>query len=377
MPAPEVGYDTCMPFADELLGPDAAGTLFRTIRSAAPSADLALLRGSMDRLGSLALRERADLLRDALLTGLPGDYAEFAGTIRRAAQDADFQGWLIWPVTSAVASKAVEEKTSSAFDDGMSLLAELTGRLTSEFAIRTFLRTDVDRSLAIALEWAQSSDEHVRRLASEGTRPYLPWSLRVPEMLERPGVTVPILDMLYRDDSDYVRRSVANHLNDFSRDVPDIVVQTAARWLDDPDANTGRLVRHALRTVIKNGNTDALALLGFSPADLEVTSLVLDVAEVHIGDGVEFSASIRNLGLEPAKVAIDYVVHHTKANGGVTGKTFKLKTTTIPPGESVDIARRHSFRTLTTRSYYPGPHAIELQINGVGYGRADFLLRDR
>ncbi|MGF0311378.1 DNA alkylation repair protein [Rhodococcus sp. IEGM1428] len=363
-----------MPFADELIGPDTAGALFRTVRTAAPSADLSLLDASPGLLGPLALRARADLLRDALLTGLPGTYVQFADTIRRAATDPDFQGWLVWPVTSAVASKAVEEKTSSAFDDGMSLLAELTGRLSSEFAIRTFLRADLDRSLAITLEWTQSSDEHVRRLASEGTRPYLPWSVRVPEILERPGVTVPILDRLYRDDSEYVRRSVANHLNDFSRDVPDIVVQAAARWLDDPDANTGRLVRHALRTVIKDGNTDALALLGFAPADLEVTGPALDVAEVPIGGSLEFSASIRNLGLEPAKVVIDYIVHHTKANGGVTGKTFKLKTTTIAPGESIDVRRNHSFRTLTTRKYYPGPHAIELQINGVSYGRADFEL---
>ncbi|OZD04957.1 DNA alkylation repair protein [Rhodococcus sp. 06-235-1A] len=363
-----------MPFADELIGPDTARALFRTVRTAAPSADLSLLDAAAGLLGPLALRARADLLCDALLTGLPGTYVEFARTIRRAAPDPDFRGWLIWPVTSAVASKAVEAKTKGAFDDGMSLLAELTGRLSSEFAIRTFLRADLDRSLAIALEWTQSSDEHVRRLASEGTRPYLPWAVRVPEILERPGVTVAILDRLYRDDSDYVRRSVANHLNDFSRDVPNIVVQTAARWLEAPDANTDRLVRHALRTVIKNGNTEALALLGFAPADLDVTGPALDVAEVHVGDSVEFSASIRNLGLEPAKVVIDYIVHHTKANGGVKGKTFKLKTTTIAPSASLDVRRRHSFRTLTTRKYYPGPHAIELQINGVSYGRATFQV---
>lgn len=198
--------------------------------------------------------------------------------------------------------------------------------------------------------------------------------MRVPEILARPGVTVPILDRLYRDDSDYVRRSVANHLNDFSRDIPDVVVGTAARWLGEPDANTDRLARHALRTVIKKGNTDALALLGFAPADLEVTGPAVDVAELQIGDSMQFTAKIRNVGVEPAKIAIDYVVHHTKANGGVTGKTFKLTTKTIAPGESIEVARRHSFRTLTTRTYYPGPHSIELQINGVSYGLAEFVL---
>ena len=363
-----------MPFADELIGPDAARALLRTVRSAAPDADLSLLGGSINGLGPLALRARADLLRDALLTGLPGEYSTFARTIRRAAEDPDFQGWLLWPVTSAVASKAVEDKTSNAFDDGMSLLAELTGRLTSEFAIRTFLRADLDRALAITLDWTQSPDDHVRRLASEGTRPYLPWSVRVPEILDRSGITVPILDELYTDDSDYVRRSVANHVNDFSRDVPDVVVSTAARWLGAPDTNTEQLVRHALRTVIKKGNSDALALLGFSPAELDVTGPDLDVAELQIGDGLEFTATISNVGLEPAKVAIDYIVHHTKANGAMTGKTFKLTTKTLAPGQSIDVRRQHSFRPLTTRRYYPGPHAIELQINGVTYGRAEFVL---
>ncbi|WP_415972751.1 DNA alkylation repair protein [Rhodococcus sp. 077-4] len=365
-----------MPFADELIGPDAARTLFRTMHTAAPNADLSVLRGAADQLGPLALRVRADLLRDALLSGLPGNYAEFARIIRLAAEDPDLQGWSIWPVTSAVAMKAVDEQTDAAFDDGLTLLAELTGRLTSEFAIRTFLRADLDRSLAIALEWTRSSDAHVRRLASEGTRPYLPWSVRVPEILLRPGVTVPILDELYRDDSDYVRRSVANHLNDFSRDVPDLVVSTASRWLESPDANTDQLVRHALRTVIKNGHRDALALLGFAPADLEVTGPSVEIAELRIGESLRFEASIRNVGTEPAKLAIDYIVHHTKANGGVTGKTFKLTTKTIAPGESIDVGRQHSFRALTTRKYYPGPHAIELQINGVSSGRAEFVLVD-
>ncbi|MFI8567986.1 DNA alkylation repair protein [Rhodococcus sp. NPDC078407] len=363
-----------MPFADELLGSEPAHTLFRTIRAAAPSADLSLLEASIDQLGPLALRARADLLRDALLAGLPGDYSTFARTIRRAAEDPVFEGWLIWPVTGAIATKAVEEQNSHAFDDGMFLLAELTGRLTSEFAIRTFLRADLDRSLAIALDWTRSSDTHVRRLASEGTRPYLPWSVRVPGILEQPGVTVPILDALYTDDNDYVRRSVANHLNDFSRDVPNLVVATAARWLEHPNSNTDQLVRHALRTVIKKGNTDALALLGFAPAELDVTGPVLDRAELQIGGSLEFTASIRNVGVEPAKIAIDYVVHHTKANGGMTGKTFKLTTKTIAPGTSIDVRRQHSFRPLTTRRYYPGPHAIELQINGVSHGLAEFVL---
>lgn len=364
-----------MPSADELIGHHAVESLIRAIRAAAPDADLTALRAAPRQIAPLSLRERADLLRDALLADLPGDYAALAQAIRSARDDApDFTGWLIWPVTSALATRAVQENSPAAFDDAMALLADLTGRLTSEFAIRTLLRHDLDRALGIVSDWTGSPDTHVRRLASEGTRPYLPWAVRVPDLLARPGATVPLLDALHRDESDYVRRSVANHLNDLSRDHPDLVISTARRWLDESDAATERLVRHGLRTLVKRGHPAALELLGFAPAAVEVDGPHLDRNTVPFGGSVRFTASIRNTGDTQARLAIDYIVHHRKANGGQTGKTFKLTTRTLAPGERIHVAREHSFRPITTRRYHPGPHAISLQINGVESARADFEL---
>ncbi|MEU6911797.1 DNA alkylation repair protein [Streptomyces olindensis] len=256
----------------------------------------------------------------------------------------------------------------------MALLADLTGRLTSEFALRTLLRHDLDRALGVVSGWTGSADAHVRRLASEGTRPYLPWAVRVPDLMARPGATVPLLDALYRDESDYVRRSVANHLNDLSRDHPDLVIGTARRWLDDPDRATERLVRHGLRTLVKRGHPGALELLGFAEAAVEVDGPHLDHHTVPFGGTVRFTASIRNTGDTEARLAIDYIVHHRKANGGQSGKTFKLTTRTLAPGEQVQVAREHSFRPVTTRRYHPGTHSISLQINGVESARADFEL---
>ncbi|GAA2313977.1 hypothetical protein GCM10010431_38020 [Streptomyces kunmingensis] len=326
-----------MPFADELIGREAVQSLTRAIRAAAPDADLAELRAAPRRIDPLPLRERADLLRDALLTDLPGDYAALARTVRIARDDTPhLTGWTIWPVTSAVATRAVREGGTAAFDDAMALLASLTGRLTAEFALRTLLRHDLDRALGvIAGDWTRSPDPDVRRLASEGTRPYLPWAVRVPGIQARPGATVPILDALYRDESEYVRRSVANHLNDLSRDHPDLVVATARRWLERPAATTERLVRHGLRTLIKRGHRGALELLGFAPAVLEVEGPLLDRESVPIGGSVRLTASIRNTGDRPARLAIDYIVHHRKADGGRTGKTFKLTTRTLAPGRAV------------------------------------------
>ena len=364
-----------MPFADELIGVATASALTAAIQAAAPQAQLTALPAAEGALGPLSLRERSDLLRDALLADLPGDYDSFAATIRTAAAGvAPFRGWLIWPVTSAIAVKAVEAGTEAAFDDGMGMLAELTPRLSSEFAIRLLLAHDLDRAMPIVLGWTGSPDPDVRRLATEGTRPFLPWAIRVPAILAEPAVTLPVLHALYRDENEVVRRSVANHLNDLSRQNPELVTTTTAAWLAEPDENTGQLVRHALRTLIKKGNAQALAQLGFHPAEVHVAGPVLDAETLEFGGTIGFTVDIRNAGTEPTRLAVDYVMHHQKANGSLTGKTFKLTTVTLAPGERVQLSRSHSFRAITTRRYHPGVHALEVQVNGVASGRAEFLL---
>jgi len=364
-----------MPFADELIGVSTARALTAAIQAAVPHADLPALQAAATALGPLSLRERSDLLRDALLADLPGDYDTFAGTIRAAAAGPlAFGGWLIWPVTTAIAQKAIDAGTGAAFDDGMRMLAALTPRLTAEFAIRVLLDHDIARALPIVLDWTGSADPAVRRLASEGTRPFLPWAIRVPALLNDPTATLPVLHALYRDDDEVVRRSVANHVNDLSRQQPDLVTATTAAWLAAPDENTAQLVRHALRTLVKKGNPQALAQLGFHPAEVEVHGPELDATTVDFGGTIGFTVSIRNAGDASARLAVDYVMHHQKANGSLAGKTFKLTTVTLAPGERVELRRTHSFRAITTRRYYPGAHALEVQVNGVASGRAEFQL---
>jgi 3-methyladenine DNA glycosylase AlkC len=365
-----------MPFADELIGTHTANALVRAIHVAAPDKALTRLQEASTALAALSLRERSDLLRDALLADLPGGYDSFVHTIRRAQAGVPlFSGWLIWPVTSAVAAKAIAEGTDEAFDDAMALLGELTSRLTSEFAIRALLDHDPERALRIIQTWTLSDDVDLRRLASEGTRAFLPWSTRVRGLLAHPRATLPIITALYRDPSEYVRRSVANHLNDLSRQQSEIVVETARQWMSQPDENTGRLIAHGLRTLVKRGDPDALSLLGFTPAEsIAVDGPTLDQTTVPFGGTVQFTIGVTNTGSVPARLAVDYIVHHSKANGTQTGKTFKLTTATLAPGERLDRTREHSFRAITTRRYHPGPHAIELQVNGIVMGRAEFAL---
>ncbi|EWM17543.1 DNA alkylation repair protein [Kutzneria sp. 744] len=350
-----------MPTAEEMLSVAAVRTL-ADILGKAPAVAAVDLDGA-------AFSERGRLVRDALLADLPAKYPAFERAIRKAMKDPRFTGWMIWPVTEAVAVRAVPD----AFDVGLQLVADLTSRLTGEFALRTFLAADLDRTLATALRWTASPDEHVRRLASEGTRPRLPWAKRVPAIIDDPQSTVPILDALHRDPSEYVRRSVANHLNDISRSDPALAVAVATRWLT---TETAPLVRHALRTLVKAADPGALALLGFPPpAALTVTGPALGRANVRVGEELPFEFTLTNDGDEDVRLAVDYVVHHRKANGTLTPKVFKLTTRTLAAGESVTISRRHSFRPITTRVYHSGEHAVELQVNGRTFGRTSFTLR--
>jgi 3-methyladenine DNA glycosylase AlkC len=322
----------------------------------------------------LSLRERSDLVSAALIADLPGDYNTVAAVFRRALHSPEFTGWMMWPVTETVATLALASDDPTAFDDGLTLLAELTPRLTAEFAIRRFLIADLDRSLAVIQHWTDHSNEHVRRLASEGTRAFLPWAVRVPALLAAPTSTTPILDALRSDDSEYVRRSVANHLNDLGRQSPGVAVDLAASWMATADANTAWVVRHGLRVLIKKADPRALELLGFAVADVDVSAVTLDTAVVQLPGELTFVVDVTNTGAAPARLAIDYLVHYVKNNGTTAAKVFKLTTATLAPGESIALRKKHAFRPMTTRVHYPGTHALELQVNGQRFSRVEFEL---
>jgi 3-methyladenine DNA glycosylase AlkC len=361
-----------MPTAEELISGASIERLASILRSVAPhESDWAEVRAAAAALGPLGLSDRARAVRDALLRDLPGGYTRLASVVRVALDRSDLSGWMVWPVTEAVAATATAD--AAHFEDGLGLLAALTPRLTGEFALRTFLIGDLDRTLATALTWTGHPDEAVRRLASEGTRPKLPWARQVPALTARPEVTVPILDRLYTDPSEVVRRSVANHLNDISRIDPRTAVATASRWASDA---APALIRHAMRTLVKQGDPAALALVGFrgERAALAVTGPTIRTPRVLLGGDLVFEAQITNVSREPVTLAIDYVVNHLKANGRPAPRVFKLAKRTLEAGESHDVLRRHSFRPITTRRYYSGPHSVELQINGYRFGQGGFVL---
>ena len=371
-----------MPLADELLGAREARALITTLTAADPGNPFTATRAASESLAELPLSGRARTLAQAMLHDIDGGPDRVTSVVRSACADPEFSGWMLWAVGLAVAWRAVDAGDTAAFDDGLAVLRELTPRMTSEFSVRPLLRHDLTRALDTMTEWTADPDSHVRRLASEGTRPLLPWGERVPGLIGDSQQTRPILDALYDDPDEVVRRSVANHLNDHSRAHADFAIRTVAEWQrhsnghrDSPmETDIARTARHALRTLVKRGDAGALALLGFRPAELTVSQLVLTPTLVEWGGTVRFRGEIENVGTDPAELVIDYALHFPDARGGERSKIFKIAHRSLAPGERTVVEASRSFRPISTRRYYPGRHGIALQINGVAQERADFEL---
>ena len=362
---------------DELINPGVIGKLRSSLKTVEPTLELPTLTQASATLDGMRLRDRVDLVRDALLTDLPPGFPATERIVDGVLSVPGFAGWMIWPTTELVTARALEDGSASAFDSGMALLARLTIGLSSEFAIRDMLIARPERALETIETWTGHENEHVRRLASEGTRAYLPWAKRVPWLIGHSDATRGILDALYRDDVEYVRRSVANHLNDLSRVDPATVTRTAQKWAENPDAHTPWVLRHGLRTLIKNANREALALVGYSGDHVRVARPQVSNSVVRIhDDALTFTALVTNEDDAEAAVAIDYAIGFQRANGTVSPKTFKLTSRRLAPGESVTVTKTHSFRRITTRTYYPGRHFVTVQANGARSPEAEFTVVD-
>ena len=215
------------------------------------------------------------------------------------------------------------------------------------------------------LTWSTHENEHVRRLSSEGCRPRLPWGMGLSILKKVPAPILPILENLKQDPALYVRRSVANNLNDIAKDHPDLVLATAKRWIGT-HTDTNWIVKHACRTLLKQGNTDALKLFGFGdPSDVEVQDLHLANESVSIGDDLHFSFSMSHQNLKPLKLRLEYGIDYMKSNGKTNRKIFQVTENTFKPGEAYAFSKKQSFRNMTTRKHYPGLHRLAIVVNGV------------
>lgn len=258
------------------------------------------------------------------------------------------------------------------WDLSLPVLGYFTQYATAELAVRPFLAKDPKKVMAFMMIWAKSNKPKIRRFASEGCRPRLPWAMALPKFKKDPSLIIKVLEILKDDDSEDVRRSVANNLNDISKDHPDIVLDICKRW-HGHSKNRGKIVKHACRTLLKAGHKDALAIFGYSdPASMRVDDLRIDKEQVNMGDYLRFSFDLHLK--KKSKVRLEYIVFFVKAKGRMSKKVFKITENEYDPG-IISISRKHSFKDMSTRKHYAGTHHISIIVNGVEKAKVSFLLK--
>jgi 3-methyladenine DNA glycosylase AlkC len=324
-----------------------------------------------DSWESRALKARVRHITSVLSNLLPFDYSSNLEILQNALPLLSAQGFEKMVFPDYVEVYGLEE-----WSDSMDALEEFTKHVSGEFAIRPLITKYPEKTLTRMQIWADDSHPGVRRLASEGCRPRLPWGMQLKDLVEDPSPILPILEKLKDDPREEIRRSVANNLNDISKDHPDLVVKILTDWQDEENIDRIRLIKHALRSLIKSGHPGALNLLGFpGKPDIEVKHIKLEPEQISLGEDVQFSFEIQSLSNKEQKLMVDYVVYFQKANGKHSPKVFKLKQITIQPGKRIKIKRKHGIKPISTRKYYAGIQYFQPQINGVKFGKVALELK--
>ena len=354
---------------DQLFNAEKVGylaTLFSKAYPAFPKA--AFHTDVITAFPALELKERISHITTCLRKHLPDSYLLALNIILNALPpaldptktDDDFGDFILSPLGLFVATYGCSAKH---LDISLPAIKELTKRFSAEYAIRFFINAFPDETFSFLQDCAADDNYHVRRLASEGSRPKLPWAQKLTTHYTKP---LPLLEVLYTDSTRYVTRSVANHLNDISKLEPVLVIDTLARWKKNPAQSPEELIfitTHALRSLVKQGHPGAMKLLGFSvEPDVTITNFTALTPRVEIGKTFEFSFTLRSN--KKQKLVVDYTMRFA-GNGKVGGqKVFKLKQLQLERDEIITLNKKHPMRLMTTRRLFPGMHQITLQVNG-------------
>jgi len=318
-------------------------------------------------LDQLELMQRITHLTKTVADHLPGNYKKSISTLYDLSEIIDEKfGYLFM-------SEFVSTYGLNDYKTSIKALRDFTHHSSSEFAVRVFLEQDFKRTITHMQKWTEHEHEHIRRLASEGSRPRLPWGNKLQQVIDKPALTWNILHKLRTDDSKYVQKSVANHLNDISKDNPDWMVKKISSW-SLKNKSTAWITKHGCRTLIKQGHQPALDFFDVKPAEVKLSKFRLEKNKISLDDYLEFSFSVENLSLKDQKLIIDYNIHFVKNNGHSQPKTYKLKALDQSASTKIDITKKHQFKLMTTRKLYSGKHYLEIMINGMSHGKKAFLL---
>lgn len=319
-------------------------------------------------LEALSLNERMRATSNVLHLYLPSTYNKALDILLDAAPKAP-GGYTALVFPDFVAQYGLHD-----FKRSLKALEFFTTLGSSEFGIREFLKKDFDACMPNLLQWSQHKNEHVRRLSSEGSRPRLPWSFKLDRVIEEPQTTAKILRQLNTDDSLYVRKSVANHLNDISKDNSAYLLNELGSWSQE-HVHTAWIIKHATRTLVKKGDAGTLALLKYEKKVAGGIRNLKMPKTIRLGEKLNFEFELYSTKNKNQKLVVDYRLHYQKQNGLISAKVFKLKNCELKPKESLLIKGSQTIKDFSTRKHYPGLHKVEFLVNGNVMAQAEFNLR--
>jgi len=315
---------------------------------------------------TLELKQKMRHVSSCLHQNLPDNYYDSLEILEKIAPE--IKGFEAMTLPDFVEHYGIEF-----FNRSLEALAFFTRYSSSEFAIRPFIRKDQKKVMAFMFKLTDSDHEWVRRFSSEGCRPRLPWAVSLPQLQKDPSQVLPILEKLKDDPSETVRKSVANNLNDISKDHPDLVIKLCRKWIGE-SPNTDKVIKHGLRTLLKEGKTEALRLFGYAdPDQIEISLLTLSKGIITIGDNGSFKVRLINKDKIAVKLRLEYAIYYRKSKGQLSKKVFQIIEKEFAPGIH-EIKRKLSFQDMTTRKHYPGEHFLSFIINGKEMARSSFHL---
>lgn len=324
-----------------------------------------------DSWEALELMERGRKVTDGLVKYLPTNYEEALRIIDQIVDQYALEIAVIGlSFPDYVTIRGLEEEH---FALSVKALEKYTTFWSSEFAVRPFIIKDEDQMMNQMYQWSKHGNEHVRRLSSEGCRPQLPWAQSLPAFKKDPTPIFPILEQLKTDSSQYVRKSVANNLNDISKTHPQLVTKIAMEWYGKND-HTDWIIKHGCRTLLKKGNREVLNLFGYHDAEIDVSDLSVDRNVITIGEDLTFSFSITVK--EATKLRLEFAIDYVKANGKNSRKIFQISESSATKNTTKEYRKKHSFANVSTRKHYPGIHTFTLIVNGEEKGTIAFKLNE-
>ncbi len=326
------------------------------------------IKSALQGLEAHSLNERMRRTSALLHQYLPGNYQRHLEVFKEVIRQLP-AGYTNLVFPDYVAQFGLQEVKAS-----LDALKVFTAYGSSEFAIRVFLKNHFDTSIRALYKWSEDENHHVRRLASEGSRPRLPWSFKLDRMIEDPTIAQPILENLKEDAELYVRKSVANHLNDVSKDNPEYLIKLLKSWKSD-HPHTKWIIKHASRSLIKKGNTDSLSIFEFEKnPKISLENLKLNSKKIKLGETLHFEFDIISKKSASQKLVVDYLIHYRKKSGEWSPKVFKLKEVELKGTEKLMISKKQVMKDFSTRKHYEGLHKLEIQVNGKVLGEKEFVL---